>query len=206
VKRLEVWQRLLPVPATANQITLRNFCETLPEHEQADLQRFGVLAKFQMVGLASDKEFQQQLARFLQKGAVFSSNWMENCFVTPVKADACLRDHILFFRFRESYVQPTDCESLALLIVETAAIVGHPSCLLTNDQLWARFLQLLVEYADRYDQSFSSPAFYIDCCNWLEWVLRGVWRGNLNLQSDFLAFVRATASGATEGQTDERAR
>jgi hypothetical protein len=196
-KRLEAWQCLLPVPATADQITLRNFCETLPEQEQAALQRAGALALLQIVGLASDGEFQQQLAMFLRKGASVFGSVFESCFGMPVEADRCMAKHVV------SIATPctaSNCESLALLMATFAPIVGFAACLLTDARLWARFIQLLVEYSDRYAaHQPQSPA--VDNNIWIRWL---VWGGSL--QSDFLAFVRATASGATEGQTEERAR
>jgi hypothetical protein len=199
VKRLEAWQRLVPTPATANQIALRNFCETLPEREQAALQRTGALVQLQLVGLASDGEFLQQFAALLQKGALLFGNMFASCFKMPAKADNCIRDHIL--SFTTVYYQSTlSCASLALLLTEIADIVGYPSCLLTDDRLWARFVQLLVEYSNRYaaQQPQSSTA---DDDNWINAILWGS-----SLQSDFLAFAKATASSAADGQIDKQTR
>jgi tetratricopeptide (TPR) repeat protein len=201
VKRLEAWQRLLPVPATVNQVTLKNFCETLPEQEQADLRRTGALAQLQMVGLASDAEFQRQLATFLQLGARVFGYLPTKCFETPVQADSCLAEHVLSLatpctRFK--------CKSLALFMATFAPIVGFTSCLLTDARLWARFIQLLVNYSDRYaaQQSQSSTASNDFWLHWLRWLLV---EGS-DEQSDFLAFAKTTVSGATEGQTDEPTR
>jgi hypothetical protein len=261
-KRLEAWQRLLFVPATADHISVRTFNEALPEQEQANLGCAGAWAKLQLIGLASNREFQQQLAMFLQQGArVFGSKWEENCFVTPVKADRCLAEHVL--PITTPYARSA-CESLALLMAEIADIVGYSSYLLTDGRLWARFLQPLVDYSDRYasQQTQSSPAdgdtsstaddeisstsdgdISSTADDEISWTSdgdtsstaddeisstsdgdtsstaddeisstsdNGLWLASLvlkgsELQSDFLAFVKATV-GPTEGQTDERTR